>query len=745
MLESKEPGDLITTLKIFGTTDQIQTQLAYNSAVVKTNGTDYFSLNFTSLYLRYTLDYEWWTANGYPNPFRIIVLCTIKANQSVHDLDFQMDLIDVNDNAPKFNQSVYSLDVLETAAVNSTIYSGISAYDLDSGIGGTFVYYLTNDSQYSSYFRLATPTNASLILLKPLDYNQMASRFNLTIMAQDNGVPSLSSQTTVSIRLIDVDNLNPAFRSSSYNLNISIDTPASSVVIPNEGSVNAYDQDIGINATILYSMTANTYLIISKTTGTITLQRNFSFPTRFDLLLKVTKTNVRQFQVQTENPTDLPLCAPCTCQFNVTDGLNTDSTEITVITFVLPVFSKSSYLFSADYPLNATSIGTVQTVTDGRCQVQYTIVNLDNSSMINQLFTINSLGSLRYSSTSLPTREAYQMRVNVLQLCLNSSTTSMSNADITVTVKNFLSTNTQSQIIATKTDQSTLYAVIASVIGFVFIVLASMIIIIYYKIQRARRRVPPFFKQKSRSQAQGLFFKSKTPLGDQQTSPYTLDVRDDDSNSITPRLSPDSGIFHHSSSNVENGHQRLLSGHYKVSEPPMLSSSHSSHHHHTNRTPTLEDLLSTYDNRSSTSESSSSAETPTIAHRPGSFRTTLSIREPDFNFNDNHHQQHQLPTSTILDTINEDTAWEQQNNQHHRSYRPLRPAEDSMDIISESHEVANTNNSLSTKTVSPSSSCSSPSSTKQLLLSTTTTNTKQILIFDNALFNNSEHLAATRC
>ncbi|CAF1336805.1 unnamed protein product, partial [Didymodactylos carnosus] len=204
-------------------------------------------------------------------------------------------------------------------------------------------------------------------------------------------------------------------------------------------------------------------------------------------------------------------------------------------------------------------------------------------------------------------------------------------------------------------------------------------------------------------------------------------------------------IFHHSSSNVENGHQRLLSGHYKVSEPPMLSSSHSSHHHHTNRTPTLEDLLSTYDNRSSTSESSSSAETPTIAHRPGSFRTTLSIREPDFNFNDNHHQQHQLPTSTILDTINEDTAWEQQNNQHHRSYRPLRPAEDSMDIISESHEVANTNNSLSTKTVSPSSSCSSPSSTKQLLLSTTTTNTKQILIFDNALFNNSEHLAATRC
>ncbi len=53
MLESTQPGDLVARLQIIGTSSQISTQLVYNSSDVKTNGTDYFTLNFTSLYLRY--------------------------------------------------------------------------------------------------------------------------------------------------------------------------------------------------------------------------------------------------------------------------------------------------------------------------------------------------------------------------------------------------------------------------------------------------------------------------------------------------------------------------------------------------------------------------------------------------------------------------------------------------------------------------------------------------------------------
>lgn len=91
------------------------------------------------------LDYDWWTSNSYPNPFRFIVQCTVLADRSVHDIDFQLDLIDVNDNAPRFSQSIYHINLVETTPINTIISNAISAIDPDSGLYGTFSYYLQNN------------------------------------------------------------------------------------------------------------------------------------------------------------------------------------------------------------------------------------------------------------------------------------------------------------------------------------------------------------------------------------------------------------------------------------------------------------------------------------------------------------------------------------------------------------------------------------------------------------------------
>jgi hypothetical protein len=47
-----QPGNLVARLQITGTSSEISTRLIYNSSDVKTNGTDYLTLNFTDLYLR---------------------------------------------------------------------------------------------------------------------------------------------------------------------------------------------------------------------------------------------------------------------------------------------------------------------------------------------------------------------------------------------------------------------------------------------------------------------------------------------------------------------------------------------------------------------------------------------------------------------------------------------------------------------------------------------------------------------
>ena len=218
--------------------------------------------------------------------------------------------------------------------------------------------------------------------------------------------------------------------------------------------------------------------------------------------------------------------------------------------------------------------------------------------------------------------------------------------DIIITVRNFPSNFLTSTINTSRADNSTTYAIIASVSAFILVIVAILFIIIYYNIERAKHRVPPFFKVRQNSSAQGLsFFKSKTPIN--ESTAYTLGVRDDDSLHSSDQTT---------SSPVNN---RLLSGHYKVSEPPINT--------------TIEELLSTYDNRSTSSSSSSSGMCDqAITTNAGSFRTT--IREAT------DHQP--------LDTINENVPWV--NNQQEKHPNHLRNQvipEDSMDIISESHEV----------------------------------------------------------
>ena len=327
----------------------------------------------------------------------------------------------------------------------------------------------------------------------------------------------------------------------------------------------------------------------------------------------------------------------------------------------------NSYLFSVDYPLNEplTNIGFVQVnrgelralsmiddvrlqiVSDDRCQVQYFLRGQSTS-----LFAVSPTGNLSWSNASInPTREAYQFQVLVQQVCLslirNIST------DVIVTIRNFPSTTSSSAITSGRSDSSTTYAIIATVGGVILVIVATLFIVIYYNIQRAKHRVPPFFKIRQNSSAQGLsFFKSKSPIN--ESSPYTLGVRDDDSSH---------GSEQTASSPVNN---RLLSGHYKVSEPPVNT--------------TIEELLSTYDNRSTSSSSSSSTGgcEPNIATNPGSFRTT--VREST--------------DHATLDTINEDAQWMNNHLQGGGTAARRLPTlrhpmlnEDAMDIISESHEV----------------------------------------------------------
>lgn len=95
------------------------------------------------------LDYEWWTSNNQPNPFRFIVACTILSSQITNNIDFQLDLLDVNDNPPNFTQTIYNINIYENTTVGTIVSTSILATDLDSGINGMIIYSLSNSSDYA--------------------------------------------------------------------------------------------------------------------------------------------------------------------------------------------------------------------------------------------------------------------------------------------------------------------------------------------------------------------------------------------------------------------------------------------------------------------------------------------------------------------------------------------------------------------------------------------------------------------
>ena len=76
------------------------------------------------------------------------------------------------------------------------------------------------------------------------------SRYHATVVARDAGVPSLSSEKTIRVVVSDVNDNDPEFSLSSYDIYITENNAAGGFVF----SVKALDRDEGDNALISYKI-----------------------------------------------------------------------------------------------------------------------------------------------------------------------------------------------------------------------------------------------------------------------------------------------------------------------------------------------------------------------------------------------------------------------------------------------------------------------------------------------------------
>ncbi|XP_061581306.1 protocadherin gamma-C5-like isoform X4 [Cololabis saira] len=167
-------------------------------------------------------------------------------------------ITDVNDNAPAFTQRAYNVYLKENGVPGSILYS-VSASDLDFGQNAKISYSILDskvqDLSVSSYVYINSD-NGSIYSMHSFDYEKLKV-FQIVVQAKDQGSPSLSSNATVHVFILDQNDNAPAviYPSSAALGSLSHQRmPRSAKAAHLVTKVTAVDADSGHNAWISYRL-----------------------------------------------------------------------------------------------------------------------------------------------------------------------------------------------------------------------------------------------------------------------------------------------------------------------------------------------------------------------------------------------------------------------------------------------------------------------------------------------------------
>ncbi|XP_069002409.1 protocadherin-16 [Embiotoca jacksoni] len=180
---------------------------------------------------------------------------------------FTIQVTDVNDNPPLFDQQAYRQTIPEVVYPGSFVLQ-VTARDKDQGPNGDVRYSLLKGKSSHSDWFLIDPVTGIITTATALDFESEPAP-SVTVVATDSGRPPLSSTAKVDIVLQDVNDNTPVFSSNFYNASIKENTPAGTCFL----EVSATDEDRGSFGAIAYTLgsgsggTVPTHFTIDKETG----------------------------------------------------------------------------------------------------------------------------------------------------------------------------------------------------------------------------------------------------------------------------------------------------------------------------------------------------------------------------------------------------------------------------------------------------------------------------------------------
>lgn len=199
-----------------------------------------------------------------------------------------VNVVDANNNAPKFERHEYLSPVPETAFVGQPIIQAVATDKHDFGVNAE-IEYSKEGGNGTELFNIHPKTGwitvAQLLVGKLLKY------YTLQVRAQDKGVPPLSDLTKITFVVSTENHFSPIFTALSYQVIVPENEPINSTIL----TVLASDGDQGPNGIVRYMISSGNErdeFAVSSKSGAVTIQQPLDFDTVQEYRLNITATDL---------------------------------------------------------------------------------------------------------------------------------------------------------------------------------------------------------------------------------------------------------------------------------------------------------------------------------------------------------------------------------------------------------------------------------------------------------------------
>lgn len=255
---------------------------------------DLFTIDPASgeLFSKRALRYKYTALDSSPeNQYSLTVLATDNGKPPMSsECLVTINVVDANNNAPKFVQREYFSPLLQTARSGQQIIRVEAKDEQDYGINAEIEYSITGGNG-TGIFGINKETGWIVLRQPFLSKVPILTQYLLTVRAVDNGVPPQHDEIPVTLVVTGENKHTPVFTAISYQVNVHENQPIGYPLV----TVEATDADDGPNGMVRYLISngnSEEHFMVNPVSGAVTILHELDYDTVREYRLNITATDL---------------------------------------------------------------------------------------------------------------------------------------------------------------------------------------------------------------------------------------------------------------------------------------------------------------------------------------------------------------------------------------------------------------------------------------------------------------------